>query len=397
MGLKVRFVWDQYTCEDGSYWGAADACASVKLRYTGQRGPPELMKGRAAMRWSVGKQISPRGAGLGNEVFPWAKAYLGAEALGLRCVNPAWRLNPRRYDKYLGGTLLDSAKYIAAQSLPSVEITSKMYHSTGQTDYFEALGKLRQGSIDRRFPVLVHSSGMSGGYLAIRRAKGFLQHALLGSPDAILARAELDSTEDPTVRVAVHVRGGDFQASGVVARSGFNQTLPLEWYRSQLETLTSSLALPIKIFLATDSPSPKVTEGLTIGDTSPREIGSSSISDLAVLAHCDILISSVSSFSMLAAFLSDAPYVWHREQLHESGGWLSIWGHESEDEGGGPTRKSQSESEVNPIGRNRGLAHAMKPAWPSGMIQYLEQRALMRVTSSDLIHYGVIQGDERTL
>lgn len=342
------------------------------------------------MRWSVGKQISPRGAGLGNEVFPWAKAYLGAEALGLKCIAPAWRLNPRRYDKHLGGNLFGASGHLAVRSLPRVDITSRLFQSTGTTDYFEALQRLRTGSIDARFPVLLHSSGMSGGYLAIRRARGYLQHALLGSPDALRARAELDVDDDFSVRVAVHVRGGDFQASSYVTQSAFNQVLPLSWYRAQLESLTKSLNLPIKIYLATDSPSPEISDGLSVGNNRPLQIGASSISDLAILANCDILVSSVSSFSMLAAFLSDAPYVWHRDQLHENGGWLSIWGHEPQNEGGGPTRRSQTISSKTGHSRNRGLAHSMRPNWSARLLQYLEHRAGMRAKSGDLIHYGVV-------
>lgn len=342
------------------------------------------------MRWSVGKQISPRGAGLGNEIFPWAKAYLAAQALNLVCIEPAWRLNPRRYDRQLGGKFHDSARHLLARALPSVEITSAMYQSTAVVDYYEAIRCLQPRQIDTQRPVLLHSSGMSGGYLAIRRAKNFLRSSILGSKAGIGALAQLDVTPNPAVRVAVHVRAGDFQRSNLVEQSVFNQVLPLEWYRSQLESLASSLDLPLEIFLATDGQQETTADALALGDSRPQTIGTSSISDLAILADCDILISSVSSFSMLAAFLSDAPYIWHKDQLGESGGWLSIWGHEPMNEGGGPTQSAIRQLNATPPSIYRGQAHGMSPRWNPALIDYLRHRATLRVTNTDLIHYGVV-------
>lgn len=342
------------------------------------------------MLWSVGKQISPRGAGLGNEIFPWAKAYLAARALDLVCIEPAWRLNPRRYDRQLGGTFASSTGHWVARALPSVEITSARYHSTNVVDYYEAMRHLQPQLISARSPVLLHSSGMSGGYLAIRRAKRFLRKSILGSEEAILALAEVDTAPSAAVRVAVHVRGGDFQRGNSVQESTFNQALPLEWYKAQLETLASSLGCPIEVFVATDGPQESTADALALGNIRPRTVGTSSISDLAILADCDVLISSVSSFSLLAAFLSDAPYIWHRDQLGERGGWLSIWGHEPASEGGGFTQTSIKQSLAKPPSVFRGHAHSLKPVWDNSLIEYLRHRASMRETNTDLIHYGVI-------
>ena len=55
--------------------------------------------------WSVPKLLTPRGAGLGNEVFPWAKAYLGARAFGLKESATPWAINRGRFDREFGGLL----------------------------------------------------------------------------------------------------------------------------------------------------------------------------------------------------------------------------------------------------------------------------------------------------
>lgn len=346
------------------------------------------------MRWSVGKQISPRGAGLGNEIFPWAKAYLAAQALGLNYIDPPWRLNPRRYDRQLKGGTWDSTKYLVSRALPAADITRDVYRSTGHVDYYQAMLRLTSKYRDSSRPVLLHSSGMSGGYLAIRRARIFLRHSILGSQSGTRTLTELEADQDPAVRVAVHVRAGDFQERHSVQANVFNQTLPIEWYKSQLETLQASLDVPIRIYLATDGRPDKVVDALAVGSNRPIVLGTTSISDLAVLAGCDLLISSVSSFSMLAAFLSDAPYVWHRDQLGESGGWLSIWGHEHENEGGGPTRAAAASMTINPSAVHRGYAHSMRPHWAPHLLRHLEHKAQLRLGPADLIQYGVVPGEE---
>lgn len=346
--------------------------------------------GRCTVRWSVGKQLAPRGAGLGNEVFPWAKAYLGARALGHAHLEPPWRLNPRRYDKDLETSLPASIQYLAARVLPHADVTREVYNSTGCVDYFEAMKRLPSSIEASGKPVLLHSSAMSGGYLAIRRAKPFLRSRLLGSPPAVAARERLSTRTTAAVRVAVHVRGGDFQSSDGVQAKTFNQALPIEWYRAQVETLEAALSLPLEVLVATDSDPTAVVSALTIGAMKPLAIGTSSIADLAVLADADLIISSVSSFSLLASFLSESPYVWHRDQLGEAGGWLSIWGHESLSEGGGPTRESIAASAKGTVPIQRGLAQSTDPKWPTPLLDYLETRARFRLLHNDLIYYGVV-------
>jgi hypothetical protein len=48
------------------------------------------------MRFSIPRILGHRGAELGNELFPWAKAFLAGQALGARVMHPAWGLNRRR-------------------------------------------------------------------------------------------------------------------------------------------------------------------------------------------------------------------------------------------------------------------------------------------------------------
>jgi hypothetical protein len=343
------------------------------------------------MIWSVPRLISPRGAGLGNEIIPWAKAYLGARALNLRPVEPPWRVNPRRYDRELGKGIFGSVGYFALRALPAVDITTEMVIATGKTDYFEAMVSLAPELRTKTVPSILHSSGMHGGYLGIRRSRHYLRRELLGASGALASLEEMESWADPCVRIGVHIRGGDFDKQEQVKPNSFNVQLPLAWYVEVVQSLSRALGVPAQVFLATDSPSAVVADALTIEGRRPVAIASDSVGDLAMMTNCDILVSSVSSFSMLAAFLSEAPYVWNRDQLGESNGWLSIWGHEPEGHGGGVTSRSVADQSIVQPRVRRGISQGSKPLWRAELLNQLEFRARSRHATDDLIFYGVTE------
>ena len=73
----------------------------------------------------------------------------------------------------------------------------------------------------------------------------------------------------------------------------------MDWYKSAMLSLAQSLrAVPLRFIVVSDSPTKDLAS-----DISGHEvlyISGSPLDDLAVLATSDVLISSVSSFSMLA-------------------------------------------------------------------------------------------------
>lgn len=344
--------------------------------------------------WSAPKLITPRGAGLGNEVFPWAKAYLGARALGLREVAPPWMINRRRYDRDFGGSLGGTAKYMAIRGLPTIEITREDVVGTGAVDYLDAMQMLRPTILSRREPVVLHGSGMHGGYLGIRRARAYLRRAILGAESAVRAHELIDEIEPSRVRIGVHFRGGaDFAETDGVKPGVFNSRLPIEWYESVVQSLAKQLAMQVEVLLASDTESAELAEALAIGGRHPARVASTSVGDLAALAHSDIIVSSVSSFSMLAIFLSNAAYVWHADNLGVDGGWASIWGHEAQEDGGGPTLRNKELELTSRARTYRGIPQGAQPVWSDGVLRRLRDSAAARKLSSDLIYYGVVPSD----
>ena len=344
------------------------------------------------MRWSVGQMTSARGAGLGNEVFPWAKAYLGAVAFDARLVDPPFLLNPRRYDREIDvGGFGATLRYLAVHSLPATTIDQPLLDTLGAVDYYDAMCDLRARLGTKSGLILRHTTGMQNGYLAIRRARPFLRSRLLGAEPALRHLASLPTVASDVITVGLHIRGGDFNSQRQVTPGVFNATMPEAWYRDILDSVHRELDRPLQVYVAANLPGERLNDLLELPGCSITLLSGSATEDLAVLASCDFIIPSISSYSLLAIFLSDAFYCWPHEHLNDTGGWLSIWGHESSS-GGPPTAGSIASHGLEAVSIVRGIpVRAHKPSWPRWLPDALAARALLRATSTDLCMYGVVR------
>jgi hypothetical protein len=336
------------------------------------------------VNYSLPGITGPRGAGLGNEVIPWGKAFLAARALDLKLVDPPWWLNKRPYGRELQTSVLRTAEYLALRAMPTISIDSAKVKSLGSWDYFDAMMELKadQHSLPRSRPVLLHSSGMDGGYLAIRKARRFLAARLLYSRGVDpLATAG----NEASVRIGVHVRAGDFSA-GELEPGIFNVQSPTDWYVETITSLVQRLGGLVEVLVASQGPILDLDD--QDGIVEIRQLRGTSIEDLSVLASCDVIVPSISSFSLLAIFLSDALYVWPAEHLHDVDGWRDIWGHDPR-QVSGPTARSRSIAESNELHVFRGIPRSGGEPWPDWFIDQIQIRAHLRRQEQDLILYGV--------
>ncbi|GGT30246.1 hypothetical protein GCM10010271_37870 [Streptomyces kurssanovii] len=330
-----------------------------------------------------------RGAGLGNEIFPWAKAYLASRELGFRLLGPAWGLSGRGYWREFGTSRLDWAGHAALRAvLPTATVTAGMVRATRETDYGSAIRVLDAefGWSKQHSLVLLHE-GMSGGFHGIARARDFLRMKLLGHlphPDA-----HHWSADPPRLHVAVHARLGDFSDGRSGPQPGdFNTCLPAQWYRSVLDAMRRAFGDALHVDILTDAPDRAARLLPEYRNNIRRR---TALQDLSVMAAADLLICSVSSFSMLAAFLSDAPYVWYRPHLGETNGFLSIWGHEVEHDtiltAANISTESQDAIDVLPT---RGIPMDVGDDLPNWLTQFMRTKLALNRRSADLIHYGVV-------
>jgi len=345
------------------------------------------------MKWSVGRQISPHGAGLGNEIFPWAKAHIGAVANGAAEVEPAWRLGPYSFGDDLRGTYRSALRHnVTSHVIPHADFDAADYLATGCIDYAQALqAAISAGALDTSRPVVRHTSRMAGGYLGIASARDYLRSRLLGGADAQRSTDAVRSAGDHTITLGIHVRRGDFAATPRAVEPGaFNATMPLPWFINAARDLATRAELPVTVVLASDDPS-LALDPLDLGTDQPvLRPGASALGDLAALAACDVVLPSISSFSMLALFLGSARYAWPREHLHREGDWLSIWGGEAQGWGQIVTAQNATHYDPDPAGP-RGVPLAVGEPWPDPLVADLsEGRSASSSPARDLIYYGVV-------
>lgn len=325
-----------------------------------------------------------RGAGLGNEVIPWGKAFLAARALDLKLVDPPWWLNKRPYGRELHASVWRTAEYLTLRGMPTASIDSAMLESLGSWDYFDAMMHLKedQPSLLQSRPVLLHTSGMAGGYLAIRKAQRFLAARLLWSRDS----EDLTTFKsEASVRIGVHVRSGDFTTAALEPEI-FNVQLSLDWYLETLTSLVRRLGGSVDVFVASQGPELRLN-GLK-GLAGVHHLHGTSVEDLSALASCDVIVPSISSFSLLSIFLSDALYVWPAQHLHDVDGWRDIWGHEPR-QINGPTSRSRALAQSEQPHIFRGIPRSSGEFWPEWFIDQIKLRAHLRRQEQDLILYGV--------
>lgn len=341
--------------------------------------------------------VQGRGAGLGNELVPWCRAFIAAQVLGGRCLPPAFGLNPRRYGRHFGTSRFDWLGHRTLRAvLPHVEFTEADYLAHGGGDVALALERFVVArGLRQRHALLLTTQGMWGGMAHLEAARDFALATLYGSRFAAANLLTIRRRLDPALPVVgIHVRLGDFgdPVPPEAYRGRFNLALPPDWYRQVALSIHEQMSGQVQFLVVSDAPAERLqglTQGLRCVFTS--DIADSDCSDLLALARSDLLVCSVSSFSVWAAFLSEAPYLWYGPNLtpHE-GGWQSIWGHEpgQQAEGSGTNSALAAVRAREGPWPGRAWAVAAGGAVPAQAVGQLQARWGQRAT--DLVRYGVL-------
>lgn len=341
--------------------------------------------------------VPGRGAGLGNEMIPWARAHLAAAVLGARCLRPAFGLNARGYRRHFGTSRLDWLGHrLLRQALPVVRFSEADYRAYGGGDVVPALqGFARAHGLFQRPAYVLVTEGMWGGFAHIEAAREYMAGELLHSRFAQRNLLRLRERLDPgKLTVGIHVRRGDFEPSRPPQsyQGCVNVALPLDWYRRVAESIHDRLGEDVQFLVVSDAPAQalqSLTQGLPCVLTG--DLPDADCSDLLALARADLLVCSNSSYSLWAAFLSAAPYLWYGPQLHRHPqGFLSIWGYEEGQRGpDSPTQRAIQAGCVPP-----GTASRAHVVWHDGQVPALALEQALRHRPApacrDLVRYGVV-------
>lgn len=336
------------------------------------------------MRIVIPRIVGRRGAGLANELNGWAKAFIAGQVLHARVMSPAWGLNPRRYRDYFGTSRWDWAVHgLLRRYFPIVELTEADFDGAYGEDFRHTVERFAdRNDLHRRRNYVLSVGGMWGGKGILREAYPFLRHKLLSAKGTVENLAELERRL-PTkgVRIAVHVRRGDFSPPDV-ARPGngpvWNRSLPLSWYVSVCRSLKTQLSVPHRFLLFSDAPIHKLSRLVAQIDPITTAHQSFNVcSDLLTMADADLLITSCSSFSTWAAALSDAPYIWHADNVINNAGTISLWDH------GLPLDAACASLP-------RGVLVDASGSVPPEVVAGLEAAQRHRGWGNDLIRYGTV-------
>ena len=349
-------------------------------------------------------RVQGRGAGLGNELIPWARSFLAAQMLGAQCLPPAFGMNTRRYWRHFGTPRYDFMVNRAIEKvLPVVRYTEADYLRYGGGDFVNAFAPFaEEQNLHKRRNYVLATDGMWGGYRHIASARDFVYSTLYQSRFAAKNLLAIQSRLDAEkITVAMHVRLGDFGAAPTelsAYQGKFNLALPLQWYRNIANTLVHELGDNVQFLIVSDGTAEQLApllQGLNAITTS--DLPDSDCSDLLALANADLLVCSVSSFSAMAAYLSKAPYLWFEPNLQKhEGGFYSIWGHEtSQQRADSPTLRSiQALSQTDQPITGRGIAVDQFGQLPTELVgRLIVSRKLMH-SYRDLIQYGVIRRND---
>ena len=343
-------------------------------------------------------RVRRRGHGLGNELLPWARAFLASQVLNARLLTPAFGMNRRGYWRDFH-TAPDDWIYHRAieQLLPVVEFAEADYLAHGGGDVVRALRSFaaEHKLYSRHFFVLT-TDGLWGGFQHVEAAREFIRATLYQSRYAARNLLQIhERLERQKIIVAMHVRLGDF-APPVASdqyRQVANASLPIEWFCNVAAQIKQAFKDDWQLLLITDG-RPDQLQPLT--DAFPcittADMLNNDCSDVLALGAADLLVCSASTYSSLAAFLSESPYLWFTPSLHaHPEGCFSTHGFSAEqNDPQGPTRRALADY-VNRIGgwNSRGAVVDLDGYIPASALSAAASRRDFRRGNSDLVRSGV--------
>lgn len=233
--------------------------------------------------------------GLGNMLFPWARALAISDATGATLLPARWRklrLGPwlrrepdkRQYQKLFRRP---SASGVVARSGALLRAT--LWDEQGQ--------RIRGGS---RTNVLV-VKGMDDFFDPLVAVRLLIRQTLFDK-----ARPGVLTQPEHERYVAMHVRLGDFARPRPPATApSRNLSTPLEWFEAAATRIASVGTLG-SIVVCSDGTDDELRPLLALPGVS-RSTSTNALNDLRVLSRASLIVGSSSTFSAWGAFLGDVP------------------------------------------------------------------------------------------
>ena len=241
------------------------------------------------------------------------------------------------------------------------------------------------------------TDGLWGGYAHVQAAREFMRSTLYRSRYAARNLLQIQTRIDPRkIQIGMHVRLGDFVAPpsriGEYRRMA-NASLPIEWFDQHCRLPAKRVGDDWQLLLVSDGSQDQLAPLLAKHRCIiTADIPQGDCSDALALAGADLMVCSASSYSSLAAFLSDSPYVWFAGNLYaHAEGCYSLHG----DDTNSPTQMQRNRAAVqyflNPpaLSSARGTAVDADGQLPHAVLDAAVRRREARRWELDLVRGGV--------
>lgn len=241
------------------------------------------------------------GPGLGNLLFPVARAIIHSERVGNIMISPTWtqlKIGPllrqekdyRIYSKeFYGRNLLEWKNWVIAIFLPKVEeswLVTDVNHANNYVVRYEGLGNYFKDIYDDRDLI----------------------------KDWIDRNARKNGEIQSSYDIACHVRLGDFGTEeNLNNKPGHLVRQSWSWYRQAIDKAVklSNVSNP-KIYLFTDESYTSVVEQLNLPYEVIEDPSKNSITAILNMSRANIIVTSRSTFSQWSAFMSDGFAIWNQ-------------------------------------------------------------------------------------
>lgn len=244
------------------------------------------------------------GAGLGNLLFPWARAMIYSYTTGLKPIWPTWP------QIYLSRSINKAIEYVKRHYFFVFKPTDKYVTGIRKFVLLTTRSRVRENQWPFREDSVIMFEGMNGLFEPLRGFHDYLREELLSiiSPRHLSLVIKL-----PTKSIALHVRMGDLAiplCPDDVKNNPGKYRVPLSWYLKQIDQCKNILGFEWPIFIFTDGKDEEIAPLLGLRNVQLVRTGSP-VADLLSMSSSRILIAGASTFAMWASFLGQTNTIWY--------------------------------------------------------------------------------------
>lgn len=238
------------------------------------------------------------GTGLGNLLFPWARAVVASKKYGFKIIEPTWlqiKIGPilrGEFDFRLYGKLFLSSKV-------SIGGLKKIFFLAVKKKFNESVIWENPDCIKRFNDCIFIFKGLGDYFKEISEEHELVRSELLKIANPIYATG---LKYDFSNCVCLHIRRGDFKIEG--------WETPTKWFLWVMTELKEKINPDLKFKIFSDGSDEELSPILTQKNTERLFFGSA-LADLIAMSNSRILVGSYnSSFSMWASYLGHMPTIW---------------------------------------------------------------------------------------